>query len=152
VNDQERILELIVAGARMRLEGQLRDSDAVDVKTLGVLAANAAVLGVLIAVHSAIDVLWWIPATGLGLGDLLLLCAVWPRALDAGPDWRVFYGRWGASTPSDAGRQMLSELLDAIDRNDIRARDHYGKVILFKAGFVLTAAGFIGSGLLGYVR
>jgi hypothetical protein len=118
VSDAETVLGLVVTQGRARLEGQLRDSDALDVKALGILGADAAALGVLIATHDAISTVWWIPAAGLGVVALLLFVALWPRRLDSGPNWRVFYETYGGGAAVDVGRQMLGELLDAVDSND----------------------------------
>ncbi len=53
---------------------------------------------------------------------------VWPRKLDEGPNWREFYERFGGGAAVDVGRQMLSELLAAIEENAGKAP---GKSALF---------------------
>ena len=55
VSDADDILRLIIERAEARLESQLRDYDALDVKALGILAADAAAIGVLIATHDSSD-------------------------------------------------------------------------------------------------
>lgn len=135
-----------------RLDGQFRDSDALDVKALGLLGADAAALAVLVATHDALSRLWWIPAVGLGIAGMLLLAAVWPRTMDSGPDWRRFYDRWGGAIPAQAARQMLVELLAAVETNDAQARKAHGKNVVFKLAFALLVVSLVGSGIEGYVR
>jgi hypothetical protein len=92
----ERVIGLVVEQATVRLENQFRNVDALDVKALGVLGADAAALALLVATHDSLNNLWWLPTCGLAVsGLLLLLCAwllyVWPRDLDEGPNLRSFF-------------------------------------------------------------
>ena len=72
MRDAETVLEFVVTQTRAQLDGQLRDNDALDVKALGILGADAAGLGVLIAAHDVINLV------------------LWPRGLDTGPNWQTF--------------------------------------------------------------
>ncbi len=58
---------------------QFRNADALDAKAFGLLGADAAALAVLVATHSSLGEVWWLPATGLGLSALLLLAGVKPE-------------------------------------------------------------------------
>jgi hypothetical protein len=80
------VIDLAIRQAQARLEMQFRNTDALDVKALGVLAADAAAIGVLVATHSSLNRFWWIPCAGLAVAGLLLLISVRPRELDQGPD------------------------------------------------------------------
>jgi hypothetical protein len=148
MGETEQVLEMVIAQARARLASQLRGSDSLDIKALGVLAADAAALGVLIAAHDAINPRWWIAALFLSAGGFLLLIAVWPRKLDEGPNLRAFYLLFGGGTAEAAGRQMLSELLTAIEGNDKKT----GKSGLFKFGFSIMVIGLIGCAIVGLDR
>lgn len=44
----------------------------------------------------------------------------WPKRFDTGPDLREFYEKRGGATVYDGHRQMLGELLDAVDSNSNR--------------------------------
>jgi hypothetical protein len=66
MTEAENVIQMVLARVEARLDAQLRDSDALDVKALGVLGADAAAIGVLMAVHESINTLWWGPATVLG--------------------------------------------------------------------------------------
>jgi hypothetical protein len=148
--DAEVVTQLVITGALSRLEAQLRDDNARDLKALGVLGADAAALGVLIAAHDAVSRLWWVPAAGLTVAGLLLLVTVWPRKLDEGPNWREFYDTFGGGTASDVGRQMLAELLAAIDENERRTRTRKPNAV-FKVGLILMAVSVVTSVLIALV-
>ncbi len=47
---------------------------------------------------------------------------------------------------------MLSELLDAIERNERESRKPHGKNLVFKVGLLLMVISLIGSAVAGYVR
>jgi len=140
--DEQAILHMLIPGARARIDGQLSDGDAVDSKALGILGVDAGAVALLVAVRSDLLSLWWLPAAALGVAGILLLAAVWPRTFDVGPDTRTFYETMGASTRLAASRQMLAELLAAIDVNETRLP---GKKRLFKAGFRLLVIAIIGA-------
>jgi hypothetical protein len=148
VPDEDDVLRLIVERAQAQLASQFRDADALDVKALGVLAIDGVALGVLIAAHDLLNRYWWAPAAALGLAGGFLLLAVWPRRLDEGPNWRIFYEQFGGGTVAEVGRQMLSELLTAIDENRVKRV----KGLLFKIGFVLLSLGLAGSLVVGLDR
>lgn len=95
MSDEQRIIDLSVAQAQARLDNQFRNVDALDLKALGVLAADVAALGVVIATHGGLNRLWWLPAIGLAVAGALLLVCVWPRALDEGPSLREFFIAFG---------------------------------------------------------
>jgi hypothetical protein len=133
---------LLVPRAQARIDGQLRDTDALAAKALGVLGVDVAAIALMVAVRDDVASLWWMPTAALGVAGVTLLAAVWPQRLDIGPDTRRFYETMGASTRLDATRQMLSELLAAIEENDRRLP---GKARLFKAGFALLIVALLGS-------
>lgn len=145
----ERVIELVVGQATARLDNQFRNVDALDVKALGVLGADAAALGVLIATHDTLNHLWWFPSAGLVLGGLLLLLCVWPRALDEGPNLRDFFESFGGQRYPEVGLQMLGELLAAVETNDART-PFKGRV--FKAGFGVIVVSLAGSFVVALLR
>ena len=148
-SDEQAILDMLVPRAQARIDGQLRDGDALDTKTLGVLGLDTAAVALLVAVRDSLNALWWIPAGVLGVTGVLLLAAIWPRTFDLGPDPREFYEVMGTSSRVVATRQMLSELLKAVDEND---RQLPGKNRLFKFGFTLLVVALMGSLTVAFVR
>src|SRR6266516_4087518 len=148
-SDELAILDMLVPRAQARIDGQLRDGDALDTKTLGVLGLDTAAVALLVAVRDALNALWWIPAGALGVTGVLLLAAIWPRTFDLGPDPRKFYEEMGGGTRLAATRQMLSELLAAADEND---RQLPAKSRLFKIGFALLVVALLGSLTVALVR
>jgi hypothetical protein len=145
------VAQLLIARAQARLDAQLRGAEAAELKALGLLGADAAALGVVVATHDALDRLWWAVASGFGVAGLLLLATVWPRRLDAGPSVRTFYETFGNGTPLDVSRQMLAELIATIDANEriARARKLDGLVKASLILIVLSIAGAIPIALLG---
>jgi hypothetical protein len=148
-SDEQAVLDMLVPRAQARIDGQLRDGDALDTKALGVLGVDTAAVALLVAVRDSLNPLWWIPAGGLAVTGILLLAAIWPRTFDLGPDPRNFYEEMGASTRLVATRQMLSELLAAVDENDGQLP---AKSRLFKIGFALLLVALLGALTVALVR
>jgi hypothetical protein len=149
MNEQADAVRLIVDRAQARLDAQLRDNDALDVKALGLLAVDAAVLGVLIATHDSLNHLWAIPAATLIAAGFFFLGAVWRREFDSGPNWREFYEEHAWEPIEDIARHMLSDLLTAIEWNDAHGRS---KGLLYDIAFRAGALGLLGAGIVGLVR
>jgi hypothetical protein len=142
-DDEETVLrELLVPMAQTRLSAQLDDVTALDTKALGALALDAGAIGVLIGVHSTVNHLWWIPAAAAGVAGLLMLAAIRPEEFRHGVPLDEFYGGMSGSSPLEAYRQMLSELLECRFQND---RPRARKIQLFTLGFVLMVLALIGS-------
>jgi hypothetical protein len=154
------VVDLAIRQAQARLEMQFSNTDALDVKALGVLAADAAALGVLVATHSSLNPLWWIPCAGLAVAALLLLMSVRPRKLDQGPDIREFFERFGGEDYEAAALQMLGELLAAVERNQAHMPKERKarlfrkelKITSFKLGFQILVVSVVGAFLVGLIR
>jgi hypothetical protein len=139
--DQQAILSMLIARAESRIDGQIQGNDSLDTKAMGILGLDAAVIALMVAVHDSVGRFWWIPTAGLGVAAVLLLYVVWLRKYDIGPDVRDFYDRQGGGTALAAKRQMLSELLAAIDSNDARLPR---KSSAFKLGFAVFLVSLLG--------
>jgi hypothetical protein len=150
-DDEEIVVQMLVARAQSRLDAQLHGLQWVDLKALGLLGADAAAAGMLAAVHDAVNRFWWLDATGFAVAGLLLLTVVWPRSLDAGPNLRAFYETFGGGAAVDVGRQMLAELLQTIETNDrvIRAQKPEMLIELSLVLIVLSLVGAVPVALLG---
>jgi hypothetical protein len=72
------------------------------------------------------------------------LWVVWPAKLDSGPDTRAFFETFGGGLELTTKRQMLADLLAAVDRNDLdsrlRTRDR-----IFRWSFILLVVSLLGS-------
>jgi hypothetical protein len=150
-DDGALAVQMLVAHAQARLDSQLRVEQGRDIRALGLLGADVAALGVLIAVHGAVNRFWWMVASGLGVAGSLLLVTVWPRKLDLGPSVRSFYEAFGSGATLDLARQMLAELLEATEANDRLTRTRKPEALI-KVSLILIAlslAGVIPVALLG---
>jgi hypothetical protein len=149
--DEEIVVQMLVARAQSRLDAQLHGLQWLDLKALGLLGADAAAIGVLAAVHDAVNRFWWLDATGLAVAGFLLLAAVWPRRLDAGPSLRALYETFGGGAAVDVARQMLAELLETIETNDRVTRAHKPELLiaLSLVLIVLSLVGAVPVALLG---
>jgi hypothetical protein len=149
--DEEIVVQMLVARAQSRLDAQLQGLHSLDLKALGLLGADAAAAGVLAAVHDAVNRFWWLDVTGLSVAGLLLLAAVWPRSVDAGPNLRAFYETFGGGAAIDVGRQMLAELLETIETNDRVTRSRKAEMLieLSLVLIVLSVVGAVPLTLLG---
>ena len=141
VDDEQMVLDMLIGRSQGRIDNQLHDSDALDAKALGVLAIDAAAIALLVAVHGELPDFWWAPTVGLGAAGIVLLAVIWPRRFDVGPDPGRFYQAFGSSPAIVASRQMLSELLAAIDTNDAVLP---AKGRLFKLGFSALVLSLLG--------
>jgi hypothetical protein len=149
------VTQMVIDRVQDRLDSQFRDNDALDLKALGILAVDAAAVAALVAAHQVLNGFWWIPALGLAAAGLLLTVSIWPQEFDSGPDWREFYETYGGGTAIDVSRQMLAEMLEAIEGNDALAKETvagFGKSSIFKLGLILFVISLLGSGLVGVLR
>jgi hypothetical protein len=121
----------------------------VDAKAFGVIAANAAIIGVIVAAHNELSQLWWLVLVVLAVDAVLLLAVIWPIKLDAGPDTRTFYEQFVTAAPLAVQQQMLTELLTAFDSNAPRIAD---KNLKFKTGFGLLGLGMAGAFAIALLR
>ena len=134
--------------------------DALDAKVFGLLAVDGAAIAVLVATHSSLNPLWWLPCVGLAVAAVLLLLDVRPREYDQGPNIRAFFAEYGGQEYQVAALQMLGELLAAIERNEGRRSRKVtakwgGRTVgasSFKIGFLLLVFSIAGAFLVGLAR
>jgi hypothetical protein len=148
--NNKAIVYMLIDSARDHIDGQAQDANASDAKALGLLAANLAIVAVLITFHGSLGPKWWLPGLLLSASALLHFASVYPRDFDTGPNWRWVYDNYGGGASLAAGQVVLSELLEAIDAND--REGFLGKDNLFMVGLWLMVIGLIASGIAAYVR
>jgi hypothetical protein len=119
------------------LHGQLRDSDQLDLKALGLAAADAAVLALFVTERESLTY-WWIPAIPLVTGIVYLIGAVQPRQFDTGPDTAEFRRINTGLSPAEIADQMLADLLEGISRNEPILEQ---KLRRFQRGYLLLLTG-----------
>jgi hypothetical protein len=143
-SDQVAILDMMITRAQGRIDTQLRDAEIRAARSLGVLAIDAAAVALLVGVHTDLSRFWPVPTVALGIAGFGFLWVVWPAKLDSGPDTRAFFETFGGGLELTTKRQMLADLLAAVDRNDLdsrlRTRDR-----IFRWSFILLVVSLLGS-------
>lgn len=142
------MLDLLIDQATAELSELNRADDGLDTKAGGVLAAAFVALAALLAGSKGAVPWWGIPAAVIGVGCLPLAWALRPREFSVGTDLRGFYYEMGARPLEDASRQMLSQLLRAIDENRA-ALAHKGDAVDWGVRIVLT--GFVAAVVVVFV-
>ena len=104
MSDADEIVRLVIERVQAQIDAQLAADDAVDLKALGVLAAIAAAIGVLVASHSSLNPYWWAPMVMLSSASLVLLYVVYPVDLQTGPRWTDWYVSSSVSIARRSGR------------------------------------------------
>lgn len=142
MDDQGEVLDLIIGRAEHRFDVQRANDDTLDVKALGIIAADLALIALMVAAHDSLAQWWLVPTFALGVAAVLLTYVIWPRQYDNGPDLAAFYTREKDAAANDARRQMLSELLatNAFNTAVFPKKSHY-----FKVACVIAAAGIVGA-------
>jgi hypothetical protein len=133
---------LLVERAWAEIELQLGDSDALDVKALGMLAAEGAAVALLVASHDDLYRLWSLSAVFFGLAAVCHLVVIWPKKFEIGPDLAASYESLKATPGATfVYPQLLTELLGSIALNNEK---HLPRKILFlRLGFALFVAGVV---------
>ncbi|HEY3764415.1 MAG TPA: hypothetical protein VGL44_04605 [Gaiellales bacterium] len=115
-DDAQAIVDMLIERAAEQLDAQSRTNDSLDAKAGGVLAVAVVALAGLLSIASSTPG-WGSPAGLIAVGCAPLVYAIWPRAFEVGADLRTFYATMGGASRADASRQMLSQMLAAIDDN-----------------------------------
>lgn len=131
---------MLIERAAEQIEAQSRTNDSLDAKAGGVLAVAVVSLAALLAAAPSFPY-WGLPAAIIGIGCAPLIYAIWPRPFDVGADLRAFYDAMGGATQLAASRQMLAQLLRAIDDN--AAALPRQKATAVRAGTGITLLGLI---------
>jgi hypothetical protein len=114
----QRTLGVLIDRAAEHLGYQLGDSDALDLKALGLLTVDVASIAVLVATRDALSASWLLPAVFFALSGLALCEVVRVRSFAVIRDFRGFYAEMANWSAEETEEQMLSTLLDALDEND----------------------------------
>jgi hypothetical protein len=108
------ILDVAVA----RLDAQLGQADAYDAKAIGILTVAALVVAVVAAKVDVWGPVWWMPVLGSLVTATFCCLVLVVRTFFRGSNLRTFYQDHAADLPALANAQMLSDLLDSIERNE----------------------------------
>jgi hypothetical protein len=106
-----------VALARAQLDAQSSAADNIDLKAMGLLGFNGALVVADLAAKDLIHRLWWAPLPGLAVSIALCLAVSARYAFEQGPDPAAFYTSVGGQPPAVALAQLLADLRSAYTTN-----------------------------------
>jgi disulfide bond formation protein DsbB len=108
----------VIALARGQLNAQSAAGDNIDLKAMGLLGFDGALLAANLAARDLLNGHpWWLPLPGLAISIVLCLAVSREYQHDAGPDPAAFYASFGGQTPPVALAQLLVDLRAACERN-----------------------------------
>ena len=142
--DPVPIEEAVVGLARGQLDAQSAAGDNIDLKAMGLLGFDGALLAANLAAKDLLkDHPWWLPLPGLGISIVLCLAVSREYQHDAGPDPAGFYANFGGQTPTVALAQLLADLRDSRERNAPRLT-RKRRLLSAALGMVLLTAAVAG--------
>jgi hypothetical protein len=131
----------MVALARGQLDAQSNAGDIIDLKAMGLLGFDGALVAAVLAAKDLLEPHpWWVPLPSLALSIVLCLAVSREYQHDAGPDPADFYASFGGQTPTVAFAQLLADLSEARHRNAPRLTVKRRLLTAALGTVVLTAA------------
>lgn len=144
MTDQEHIVWLLISEARAEIALLSANSDSHDVKALGLLGVDGAIIAGLTATRANLPSLWWVAVIALALCVPLFLLTIANRFFYVGPRLSTFYAENIDRPALEAGVQLLADLEAYFDHNH-RALAPKGRaltlgLILFVLGALFSTA------------
>ncbi len=133
---------MLVSQAQTHIAAILNNSDSHDSKALGLLAATAASVGLLVSARASMDRYWWATAVGLLAAAVCFMGTLWNREFRVGPDIAAFYGAFWNRPALEASVQMLAELQAAVAANT-KVIDRKGRFL--STGYLIIVVTTVGS-------
>jgi hypothetical protein len=100
----------LVAEAQAQRALIAANSDMYDVKALGFLGLDGAVIGGLTAARAQLPALWWLAVVSLAVCVPFFLFTIVGRSFFVGPRVSAFYARNMNAAPAQAGERLLADL------------------------------------------
>jgi hypothetical protein len=142
--DAERIVWLLVSEAQAQRALLAANSDMHDVKALGLLGLDGALIGALTAARGQLPSLWWVAVIALSLCVPCFLFTILTRTVIVGADLPGFYAANIDRPAATAGLQLLADLNEYTDSDRRASVPRYRSLslgtMLFMAGALFTAA------------
>lgn len=112
---EQATLQLAIA----QIAAQGAAADNMDLRAMGLLGFDGALIAAAVALKDTLHHLWWLPLPGLGVS--IFMCLVVGRwyDLEAGPRALEFYSEFGGQTSTQALAQLIVDL-DASFRANLR--------------------------------
>jgi hypothetical protein len=115
--EQERIVWLLISEARAEIDLLSENSDSHDVKALGLLGLDGAIILGLTAGRAALPPLWWVAVASLAACTPFFLFTISELAFYFGPNIGAFYEANIGRPALDAGVQLLADLQGYLEQN-----------------------------------
>ena len=142
--DAERILWLLVGEAQAERALLAAHSDMHEVKALGLLGLDGALIGALTATRDQLPSLWWVAVIALALCVPFFLFTILSRKFTFGLELSRFYAANIDRPAAVAGLHLLADLNTFMARDRMAIRPRYRALsvgtMLFMAGALFTAA------------
>jgi hypothetical protein len=106
----ESIEEAMVVLAISQIEAQTPAADNTDLKAMGLLGFNGALIAANVALKDSLHHLWWLPLPGVAASILLCLMVSRQYEFEAGPPAAEFYATYGGQTSAKALAQLIADL------------------------------------------
>ena len=139
-SDEERFVWRLVEEAQAQRALAAAEGDIQDVKALGMLGLDGAVIIGLAAARSSLPRLWWVAVIALTACVPFFLLTIVDRRFRFGPALEEFYVKQRRLGPQRAGLQMLTELTEGMSDN---RRLMAVKSVVFTIGLGCFVAGIL---------
>jgi hypothetical protein len=138
-SDEERVVWLLIGEAQAQIARASARSDRDENNALGILGVDAAAIAALTATREALPPLWWVAVVALAACVPFLLATISPRRLlYLGPDLAAVHAAKVSRRALGAGLQLLTDLLECLDKNQ---RIWLPKATTFMLGLSFFVAG-----------
>src|SRR5258708_3812214 len=116
-SDQERIVWLLINAAQAEIGLVYQNGDSHDVKALGLLGLDGAIIAALTAARAGLPTLWWVAVVALSACVPFFLFTIANQRFYFGPDLGSFYTANIERPALEAGVQLLADLHRHFHRN-----------------------------------
>ncbi len=140
------VLKIIVDAAQDQIDRQLKSSDSHDVKSIGLLAANLASVAAAIALSPHWTSFWIAAIVAVAISSGSLIIAIRGVTYNVDPDIVEFYDEYSRSNITEAGKQLIAKLIEAIGDN--KKELHKKRTWFVRGAIAMLADVTIGAAIL----
>jgi hypothetical protein len=137
------IEEAMVAMAIAQIAAQTAAADNNDLKAMGLLGFNGALVAANVALKDSLHHLWWLPLPGIVISIAMCLLVSRHYEFEAGPPAALFYAAYGGQTSVNALAQLVADLDFSFQHNLgplTEKRKWFGRALVTLLATALVAA------------